>query len=61
MMTEVVELEWAGMWEERWRDMRRTLRLIGHTDGKPSRLGLRVGQPGRLRVGEMRGAILVVV
>lgn len=33
--------------------------VVGHSDGTPS-LGLRVGLPGRLHVGEMRGAILVV-
>lgn len=59
---EGVELEWVRMWwEERWGDVRGTLRLIGDSDGKPSHLGLRVGLPGRMHVGDMRGAILVVV
>lgn len=58
---EVVELECVGMWEERLGGMRGALWLIGHSGGKPSRLGLRVGLPGSLHVGEMKGAILVVV
>lgn len=48
----------GGGWEIRLRDMREALRVRRHSDRKPSCLGWRVGEPGRLY--KMRGDTMAV-